>query len=173
MGFAQKILTDFTEKGVTRLHPLGHSMGGMIVQQMATMAPERTNRLALYGTRPPGVMPDRFETIDTSHARLRADGTPDTARRIAATWFAQGNEAAGYPLCAKLGETVSEQTALGEPYAMETWDGRAACPTSPKRPWWSGAIATNPTGGLNQKLSGAASRTAVCAFCHATPMPCI
>ena len=127
-GFAQQILADLTEKGVPRFHLLGHSMGGMIVQQMAAISPERIMRLTLYGTGPLGVMPDRFETIDTSRARLRADGVPDTARRIAATWFAQGNKAAGYPLCAQLGETVSEQTALRGLSAMETWDGRAALP---------------------------------------------
>lgn len=103
-------------------------MGGMIVQQMAAMAPKRIDRLICYGTGPRGIMPDRFETIAASRARVRAEGVSDTARRIAATWFAQGDQAAGYPLCVKLGEKVSEQTALGGLSAMEAWDGRAALP---------------------------------------------
>ena len=73
-------------------------------------------------------MPDRFETINQSRARIRAGGVSVAARRIAATWFVQGEAAAGYPLCVKLGETVSEQTALAGLTAMETWDGRAALP---------------------------------------------
>ncbi|MBS9717548.1 alpha/beta fold hydrolase [Pseudohalocynthiibacter aestuariivivens] len=125
-GFAQQVLADLTEQDIGRFHLLGHSMGGMIVQQMVSMAPERVDRLICYGTGPRGILPDRFETIEVSRARVRAEGVPDTAQRIAATWFAQGDQAAGYPMCVQLGEKVSEQTALGGLTAMENWDGRAA-----------------------------------------------
>lgn len=127
-GFASQILTDLTDQGITRFHLLGHSMGGMVVQQMVTMAPDRIDRLICYGTGPRGVMPDRFETIAASRARLRTDGVQKTAKRISATWFAQGDRATHWPLCAKIGENVSEQTALGGLAAMEAWDGRAALP---------------------------------------------
>jgi hypothetical protein len=50
-------------------------------------------------------MPDRFETIDTARAGLLADGVPDKARVIAATW----NKAAGNPLCAQFGQMVNEE----------------------------------------------------------------
>jgi pimeloyl-ACP methyl ester carboxylesterase len=127
-GFAQQVLGFLSEQGIHRFHLLGHSMGGMIVQQMAAMAPERIDRLVCYGTGPRGIMPDRFETIDQSRARIRAEGVPAVARSIAATWFMQGEAAAGYPTCVTLGEKVSQQTALAGLTAMESWDGRAALP---------------------------------------------
>jgi 2-hydroxy-6-oxonona-2,4-dienedioate hydrolase len=127
-GFAQQILTDLTEKSVPRFHLLGHSMVGMIVQQMAAIAPERIMRLTLYGTGPLGVMPDRFETIDTSRARLRADGVPRHSAAHRRHLVRPREQGGRLSLCAQLGETVSEQTALGGLSAMETWDGRAALP---------------------------------------------
>ena len=127
-GFAEQVLADLTAQGITRFHLLGHSMGGMVVQQMAAMTPERIDRLICYGTGPRGAMPDRFEPIVTSRVRLCSEGVPETAKRIAATWFTQGDRATHYPLCVKIGAMVSEQTALGGLTAMETWDGRAALP---------------------------------------------
>jgi hypothetical protein len=54
-------------------------------------------------------MPDRFETIDTARADLLADGLPDKARVIAATW----NKAAGNPLCAQFGSFKSRRRITG------------------------------------------------------------
>lgn len=105
---------------------LGHSMGGMVVQEMARLAPERIRALILYGTGPQGVMPGRFETIAQSRARLLADGLPATAQRIAATWFMQGQAAKGFAVCKALGQKASLQAALASLTAWETWDGRPA-----------------------------------------------
>ena len=99
--------------------------GGMIAQEMAATAPGRIDRLVLYGTGPRGVMPDRFEPIETSRQRLKADGVAATARRIAATWFLDGEWAEAFPLCQRLGAAVSEGTALAGLDALEAWDGRA------------------------------------------------
>lgn len=125
-GYANQILTFLESIGITRFHLVGHSMGGMIAQQMAAMVPARIDRLVCYGTGPRGVMPDRFETIDTSKDRVRNEGAAATARRIAATWFAQGEDADGFPTCVALGEHVSITTALAGLCAMEGWDGRTA-----------------------------------------------
>lgn len=123
-GYADQVLTFLRHIGVSRFHLVGHSMGGMIAQQMAAMAPDRIDRLICYGTGPCGVMPDRFETIDASRGRVRSDGANATAQRIAATWFTQGERATGFPICVTLGEKVSTNTALAGLTAMETWDGR-------------------------------------------------
>lgn len=125
-GYAQQILAFLDSIGITRFHLVGHSMGGMIAQEMAAMEPGRIDRLVCYGTGPRGVMPDRFETIDASKDRLRNDGAATTARRIAATWFAKGEAAEGFATCVMLGENVSLTTALAGLTAMEGWDGRAA-----------------------------------------------
>ena len=66
-------------------------MGGMIVQEMVRLDhAERINKLILYGTGAIGMLPGRFETIKESKQRARKDGLEATARRIAATWFAEG-----------------------------------------------------------------------------------
>lgn len=127
-GFARQIMTHLHGLGITRFHLLGHSMGGMIVQQMTAMAPDRIDRLICYGTGPRGLMPDRFETIAASRNRIENDGVQRTAERIAATWFVEGAKAAGYPLCVQLGNMVRPKTAQDGLTAMAGWDGRNALP---------------------------------------------
>jgi pimeloyl-ACP methyl ester carboxylesterase len=39
-AFAEWVVTELKRRGVERYHLLGHSMGGMIVQEMARMFPE-------------------------------------------------------------------------------------------------------------------------------------
>ena len=58
---AQMVFDLLDSLGVKKFYLLGHSMGGMIVQQMATMQPDRIEKLICYGTGPVGVLPDRFE----------------------------------------------------------------------------------------------------------------
>ena len=125
-GFAQQVLDLLSTLQIERFHLLGHSMGGMIAQQMAFRATDRINRLLCYGTGPRGEMPDRFETLETSRLRLLDDGVAETAKRIAATWFTQGSAAKGYGICTELGINVSETAALAGLTAMEGWDGRHA-----------------------------------------------
>lgn len=105
---------------------LGHSMGGMIVQEMSRIQPQRISRLVLYGTGPLGLMPDRFEPIETSRKRLLSDGVEQTIRRIGATWFRDGDKANGYPLVAKIGKNANRQAAEAALGAMAQWDGREA-----------------------------------------------
>ena len=122
-GFADYLLEQLARQGVDRFHLVGHSMGGMIVQEMAARAPRRIARLVLYGTGPVGVMPGRFETIDESRRRLGEDGVEATGRRIAANWFVDGAAAEGYPACAELTALATPQAALAGLAAMEHWSG--------------------------------------------------
>ncbi|WP_018700192.1 alpha/beta fold hydrolase [Amorphus coralli] len=125
-GYAAAVLAHLDTLGLDRFHLLGHSMGGMIAQEMAATAPGRVDRLVLYGTGPRGVLPDRFEPIQTSRQRLKADGVAATARRIAATWFRDGEKAPAFALCERLGQAISLETARAGLDAMEAWDGREA-----------------------------------------------
>ena len=101
-------------------------MGGMIVQEMVARAPERVDRLVLYGTGSVGLLPGRFETIDESKRRVVADGVEAAGRRISATWFVDYEQAQNYPVCADLAVLASEQAALAGLSAMEKWSGEAA-----------------------------------------------
>lgn len=133
-GHALKVLDLLDRLDIGKFHLLGHSMGGMIVQEMVRIAPDRVEKLVLYGTGPQGILPGRFETIAESRARLLRDGIAGTAPRIAATWFLQGAQAEAYPLCHALSQQASLQAALASLHAWETWDGREnlgsiQCPT--------------------------------------------
>jgi pimeloyl-ACP methyl ester carboxylesterase len=133
-GHAENVLALLNHLKVDKFELLGHSMGGMIVQEMVRLAPDRIDRLVLYGTGPVGVMPGRFESIAESRAKLLRDGVAETAKRIAATWFLQGRSAEGFPLCEALGQQTSLQAAVASLQAWESWDGRhnlhaIRCPT--------------------------------------------
>jgi pimeloyl-ACP methyl ester carboxylesterase len=124
--FADAVVALLDELGVGRITLLGHSMGGMIVQELAATHPDRIARLILYGTGPLGLMPDRFEPLETSRERVRCDGVAQTIRRIGATWFRNGAAAQGFEIVAELGAQASEGAALAGLDAMSHWDGRGA-----------------------------------------------
>ena len=70
-GMAQIILDCLKEKKIEKFYLLGHSMGGMIVQEMAKLAGERIIKLICYGTGPVGDIPGRFETMEESRKKLK------------------------------------------------------------------------------------------------------
>jgi len=121
--YATSLLEETSGLGVTRFHLVGHSMGGMIAQEMVRLAPERVDRLVLYGTGPVGSLPGRFEPIAESKRRAVEDGVEATGRRIAATWFAEGVRAKGFVVCAQLAAKASQQAMLAGLTAMDTWSG--------------------------------------------------
>ncbi|MFZ1726242.1 MAG: alpha/beta hydrolase [Albidovulum sp.] len=123
-GHARLVLDLLDELGISEFDLLGHSMGGMVVQEIARLAPDRIHSLILYGTGALGVLPGRFETIAQSRVRLLERGVHATARRIVATWFQNGEQAEGFALCQSLGEKASLQAALASLTAWENWDGR-------------------------------------------------
>ena len=127
-GYAEFVLHQLDQLGIEQFHLLGHSMGGMIVQEMAAMAPSRIDHLILYGTGPVGMLPNRFETIEESKRRVLADGPQSTGCRIAATWFVEGKQATQYQVCAGLAEKASLQAALAGLSAMQTWSGVSYLP---------------------------------------------
>jgi pimeloyl-ACP methyl ester carboxylesterase len=124
-GFAQAVLNQLDALGIDEFRLLGHSMGGMIAQEIARMALKRVTQLFLYATGPVGTMPGRFETIEQSRERLRTDGVIATSHRISAKWFVRGDSDPAHALCARLGSQASEDAALAGLNAMEGWDGRS------------------------------------------------
>ncbi len=124
-GFASHVVDTLDTMGVSRFMLLGHSMGGMIAQEVARRIPARIDRLALYGTGPLGLMPDRFEPLERSVARLDADGLQRTARRIVATWFVRGEAHPGFETLSRIAGAASPGAARSALSAMARWDGRA------------------------------------------------
>jgi len=122
-GFADWVLNHLTEQGIDRFDLLGHSMGGMIAQDMVHRAPDRVGNLILYATGAVGVLPGRFETIEESKRRAKAEGVTQTARRIAATWFLERDTAAAYADCAAIAEQSGPEAMLKGLDAMQAWRG--------------------------------------------------
>lgn len=122
-GFATWVLETLVRQGVAQFDLLGHSMGGMIVQEMVRLAPERIDRLILYGTGAKGILPGRFESIETSMERAQADGADATARRISATWFLERDTAQGYADCAAIACRATLPAILAGLAAMRDWSG--------------------------------------------------
>lgn len=123
--FATAVLEDIDRQGIGRFDLLGHSMGGMIVQDIVRLVPERVRKLVLYSTGSTGVLPGRFETIETSIARAKADGHRATARRIAATWFLKGSQDPEYEACAAIAEKTELSAIIDGLRAMQDWSGEA------------------------------------------------
>lgn len=121
---ARAVLQTLDHLGVNGFHLLGHSMGGMVAQEIVHQAPHRVTRLVLYGTGPLGSIPGRFETMARSRERLAEDGVERTARRICATWLLDREASPAFESLAALGTRASPQAAEAGLWAMEGWDGR-------------------------------------------------
>lgn len=123
-GYADWVVAHLRSLGVEEYHLLGHSMGGMIAQEIALRDSAGIDRLVLYATGAIGVLPGRFETIEDSKRRAAEDGPDVTARRIAATWFLDRDAAEGYEHCA----AIASQTRLAAMHAgldaMQSWSGK-------------------------------------------------
>ena len=120
---AKSILKSLETKNIQKFHLLGHSMGGMIVQEIAKLAGEKVLRLICYGTGPRGNIPGRFETIDQSREKLKINGLENTVYRIAKTWFIEEDKAKYFYLCAEAGKQTSIETADNGLVAMKNWSG--------------------------------------------------
>ena len=120
---AKKILNLLEKKEIKQFNLLGHSMGGMIVQEIAKIAGEKILKLICYGTGPRGNIPGRFETIDQSRRKLKINGLESTASRIAKTWFIKGNKAKYFYLCKEAGKQTSIEAADNGLVAMKNWNG--------------------------------------------------
>ena len=101
------ILECLKEKKINKFHLLGHSMGGMIVQEMAKRKGNKISKLICYSTGPIGKMPGRFETIDESRENLKKNGLKTMVRNIAKTWFVKGEDAKYFDGCIEAGTQTS------------------------------------------------------------------
>ena len=120
---AKAILNLLEKKEIKNFNLLGHSMGGMIVQEMAKIAGDKILKLICYGTGSRGNIPGRFETIDQSREKLKIHGLKDTAYRIAKTWFLEKDNAKYFYLCEEAGKQTSVKATDNGLVAMKNWNG--------------------------------------------------
>ena len=122
-SIANLLLECLKEKKIDKFHLLGHSMGGMIVQEMAKKDGNKISKLICYSTGPRGEMPGRFETIDQSRDNLKKRGLEVAAKNIAKTWFIKGENAKHFDICIEVGKQTSMNTADNALVACKNWNG--------------------------------------------------
>jgi pimeloyl-ACP methyl ester carboxylesterase len=120
---AQTVLKYLEKMNIEKFNLLGHSMGGMIVQEMAKISGDKINKLICYATGSIGDIPGRFESIDTSRERLRKEGIKETVRRVPKKWFVQEDKAKYFYLCENAAKEITEETADNALKAMKNWRG--------------------------------------------------
>ena len=122
-AMAEKVLEILNKKEIKKFNLMGHSMGGMIVQEMAKISGEKINKLIFYATGPIGDIPGRFEPIDVSREKLKENGIAETSNRISKKWFVEGDQAKYFYLCDNANKVISEEAADNALKALKNWNG--------------------------------------------------
>jgi len=122
-AMAKTVLELLNKRNINQFNLMGHSMGGMIAQQMAKISGEKINKLICYATGAIGDIPDRFEPIDTSREKLKSNGLDKTANRISKKWFVSGEKAKYFYLCDSANKLTSEKAADNALLALKKWRG--------------------------------------------------
>ena len=73
-SIAKILLKCLDEKKINEFHLMGHSMGGMVVQEMVKISENRIKKLICFATGSIGDIPGRFEPIETTREKLKKDG---------------------------------------------------------------------------------------------------
>ena len=93
---AQFVIDILEEKKIQKFNLLGHSMGGMIVQEITKIIGDRVNKLICFATGSIGEIPGRFETIDETRNKLKKDGIDISFSRVPKKWFVKGDQDKNY-----------------------------------------------------------------------------
>ena len=122
-SIANLLMDCLEEKKIDKFYLLGHSMGGMIVQEMAKEYGNKIVKLICYSTGPRGEMPGRFESVDQSRENLKKKGLEITAKSIARTWFVRKENAKYFDICIEAGKQTSTKAADDALIAFKNWNG--------------------------------------------------
>ena len=97
---------------IEKFNLMGHSMGGMIVQEIAKISGDKINKLICFATGSIGDIPGRFEPIDTSIKRLNEEGVQKSLDRIPKFWFIKGKEDKNYYICENATKNIKNETLI-------------------------------------------------------------
>ena len=122
-AMAKLVFQILDKKNIKEFHLLGHSMGGMVVQEMVKISGKRIKKLICFATGSIGDIPGRFESLDASIKRLKNEGIKETVKRVPPKWFVDGNSAKYYYLCENAAKETTEETAHNALIAMKNWNG--------------------------------------------------
>jgi len=121
---ARQIIDLLDQKNIDKFNLIGHSMGGMIVQEITKLIGDRVNKLICFATGSIGEIPGRFETIDETREKLKKDGIEVSFSRVPKKWFVKGDKDKNYYLCKNAVKDVSLKTADNALLAMKNWSGK-------------------------------------------------
>ena len=121
---ARQIIDLLDQKNIDNFNLIGHSMGGMIVQEITKLIGDRVNKLICFATGSIGEIPGRFETIDETREKLKKDGIEVSFSRVPKKWFVKGDKDKNYYLCKNAVKDVSLETADNALLAMKNWRGK-------------------------------------------------
>ena len=122
-SIANLLMDCLEEKKIDKFYLLGHSMGGMIVQEMAKKYGNKIVKLICYSTGPRGEMPGRFESVDQSRENLKKKGLEITVKNIAKTWFVRKENAKYFDICIEAGKQTSTKAVDDALIAFKNWNG--------------------------------------------------
>ena len=121
---ARQIINLLDQKNIDKFNLIGHSMGGMIVQEITKLIGNRVNKLICFATGSIGEIPGRFETIDETREKLKKDGIEVSFSRVPKKWFVKGDKDKNYFLCKNAIKDVSLEAADNALIAMKNWSGK-------------------------------------------------
>ena len=121
---ARQVIDLLDQKNIDKFNLIGHSMGGMIVQEITKLIGDRVNKLICFATGSIGEIPGRFETIDETREKLKKDGIEVSFSRVPKKWFVKGDKDKNYYLCKNAVKDVSLETADNALLAMKNWSGK-------------------------------------------------
>ena len=121
---ARQIIDLLDQKNIDKFNLIGHSMGGMIAQEITKIIGDRVNKLICFATGSIGEIPGRFETIDKTREKLKKDGIEVSFSRVPKKWFVKGDKDKNYYLCKNAVKDVSLETADNALLAMKNWSGK-------------------------------------------------
>ena len=122
-SIANLLMDCLEEKKIDKFYLLGHSMGGMIAQEMAKKYGNKIVKLICYSTGPRGEMPGRFESVDQSRKNLKKKGLEITVKNISKTWFVRKENAKYFDICIESGKQTSTKAADDALIAFKNWNG--------------------------------------------------
>ena len=121
---AKEIINVLDQKKIDKFNLIGHSMGGMIVQEITKLIGDRVNKLICFATGSIGDIPGRFETMEETREKLKKEGTQLSFSRVPLKWFVKGDKDKNYFLCENAVKNVSLEAADNALLAMKNWRGK-------------------------------------------------
>ncbi|WP_440644023.1 alpha/beta fold hydrolase [Candidatus Pelagibacter sp. HIMB123] len=121
---AKEVINVLDQKKIDKFNLIGHSMGGMIVQEITKLIGDRVNKLICFATGSIGDIPGRFETMEETREKLKKEGTQLSFSRVPHKWFVKGDKDKNYFLCENAVKNVSLEAADNALLAMKNWRGK-------------------------------------------------